>query len=897
MVGRLLTWCKQHLHPGDIVLVLCAMPLLISLGTSIDPAYPGLLRTYGDGTATIWSCLLLIPLMTRRRMPQASALAFVGIVVAHLLLGPSLILSDGFALVLLFTVIAYGDPRHTRSFILLAFVMAVFATTINVWAVNVGALLNQGQGIGAATNGSCSTLYMSGMTAGCSAILLKDWLTLFLLMAVCLVSCIVIGYWQRARIRIVRMLQERNASIEAREAEERRIAMLAERARIARDMHDMVAHTLSIVIVQSDGGRYAAAHNPVLARDTMETIRGEATRALHNMASLLGVLDTTEDAGYEDVDRLVLQARAASPHNTITRTIHGAPRSSALGAATGAALYRVVQEALSNIRKYAGTPVSVHIREEWDPQGLHLTIRDNGQGSAAANDAHTPGFGLMGMRERVTAAHGSMSAGPCDHGGFLVSVEVPYTTSAPAWGAAAASTADSDIATTATTGAEAGTNAATRAEAATANGPTRMRAADSANSGNSASTTRIRVVRSGGPAGLNTRVSGRSGDRSSDRVSDKSGGRLHTGASTKATRYDTIDTDAPAAISSWLRMLTYRHRPIPSYADTGTARPTNCVERLSQWAQQHYLAVDTITTMGLIIGFVALNLLVGPTRIDSQLGDTHTPRVLAALASIVTLLPLTLRRYAPELSAACMALLSAFQLFFFGSIGFDDIFVLLSIYSVIMYGSKHARRWVLPAVVANSLLVGITLFVEGKGLHSIAAALLLNRPAAHDRSLGGLLASSIILGTITLVMCVGTIAWALWSRSRGANALVLQLREEALREEQEKQRILAANLERNRISTGIQAEVNATLNGVLNQANAGLQMLELHTMQGDETPPEDIVAAFEQIGSQGRIALAHMRRLLGMLRETGVSDGDDEHQHAMALHPVAAMEDDPVPHD
>lgn len=111
----------------------------------------------------------------------------------------------------------------------------------------------------------------------------------FIMFTLVLATTLVAALWQRARQHTIRMLGERNAAIAAREQEEKLIAASAERARIARDMHDIVAHTLSIIIIQSDGGRYAATHDVQLARSTMDTIRHEAEHAMHDMKQLLGV--------------------------------------------------------------------------------------------------------------------------------------------------------------------------------------------------------------------------------------------------------------------------------------------------------------------------------------------------------------------------------------------------------------------------------------------------------------------------------------------------------------------------------------------------------------------------------------------------------------------------------
>ena len=130
---------------------------------------------------------------------------------------------------------------------------------------------------------------------------------------VCIISTVIVAFWQRARLATVRMMRERHEAIAARDQDERDIAALAERARIARDMHDVVAHTLSIIIVQSDGGRYAGTHDPAVARNTMETIRHESERALHDMQRLLGVFGGSPHADYNDIGNLVEQARNVPP--------------------------------------------------------------------------------------------------------------------------------------------------------------------------------------------------------------------------------------------------------------------------------------------------------------------------------------------------------------------------------------------------------------------------------------------------------------------------------------------------------------------------------------------------------------------------------------------------------
>ena len=166
-----------------------------------------------------------------------------------------------------------------------------------------------------------------------------------------------------------------------------------------------------------------------------------------------------------------------------------------------------------------------------------------------------------------------------------------------------------------------------------------------------------------------------------------------------------------------------------------------------------------------------------------------------------------------------------------------------------------------------------------------------SRPAYSLAATPAAFASAIMFMVISLALCISATAMARWSRSSGSNALVLQAREEALRAEQAKQRILAANMERDRISESIRSEVTMTLTSVIDQAVAGLRMLDDCERHGEQPSSEAISEAFAAIGSQGRAALAHMRKLLGVLRETGFSDeAHRQEQPGMQLRPAASLD-------
>jgi signal transduction histidine kinase len=204
-----------------------------------------------------------------------------------------------------------------------------------------------------------------------------------------------------------------------------RIAVDEERARIARELHDIVSHAVSLIAVQADAAEAALDHDPGLARRPLATVRSSAHEALDEMRRLLGVL-RADGAGPEreplpglaEVGALVADARAAGVEAELS--VEGQPRPLAQSLELSA--YRIVQEALANARRHArGAPVSVRVA--WLPDALRLEVRDRGQGPSGppAADAH----GLLGMRERVRLHRGELRAGAAPGGGFEVVATLP----------------------------------------------------------------------------------------------------------------------------------------------------------------------------------------------------------------------------------------------------------------------------------------------------------------------------------------------------------------------------------------------------------------------------------------------------------------------------------------
>jgi signal transduction histidine kinase len=232
----------------------------------------------------------------------------------------------------------------------------------------------------------------------------------------------------RTRTQLTEELHEAAArEQEARELDAQRAAA-DERRRIAREMHDVVAHSVSVMVVQAGGARRILARDPERAVAAAEQIERTGREALAEMRRLLGVLHREDDAHdarapqptMAGVDALVARAREAGL--PVELHVEGARRS--LPAGLDLAAFRVVQEGLTNALKYAGSaPTDVHVR--WRERTLELEILDRGPGPARDRFDGGGGHGLVGMRERVKLYGGELEAGRRRGGGFRIHAKLP----------------------------------------------------------------------------------------------------------------------------------------------------------------------------------------------------------------------------------------------------------------------------------------------------------------------------------------------------------------------------------------------------------------------------------------------------------------------------------------
>ena len=233
-----------------------------------------------------------------------------------------------------------------------------------------------------------------------------------------------LGTTARARRDRIAMLEERAL----RHAEEEQAAATRERERIAREMHDILAHSVSMIAIQAEGGSAVVRSDPGRAERVFDTIAGTARDTLAQLRRVLGVLRSqdTDRRPLPGLDALPALAAGVRDAGLEVRLEEDGP-ARPVPPDLAATAYRIVQESLTNVVKHAGAG-TVLVRVRWDEGALRLEVSDDGRGAAdgAANGSGGGGHGLTGMRERVTAAGGELIYGPrADGTGFRVAATLP----------------------------------------------------------------------------------------------------------------------------------------------------------------------------------------------------------------------------------------------------------------------------------------------------------------------------------------------------------------------------------------------------------------------------------------------------------------------------------------
>jgi signal transduction histidine kinase len=393
-IGQGRVWLDRALDPviAALVFALSLPPLLNLYDCACTPA-----PAWGIGVLAA-QCL---PLVGRRRWPLASTLACGTATVAYTVSGlpePPVVYAG---LVAVYSVAAHASRRR-----------ALFAAAVTVVAIAVALLFDT------------------------SPVDLDEALVTYLLFC----TAWLLGNGVRDRRERTGELEERAAALERTRAAEAERAVVQERNRIARELHDVVAHHVSMMVVQAEAGPVALQRDPARAVESFETISATGKQALGEMRRLLGVLRTdpadrlTPQPGVGDVPALVDRVRATGLD--VQLRIAGQVRK--LTPAVDLSAFRLLQEALTNVVRHAGAD-RASVLLEYQPDALHLEVLDDGagaDGSGASGDgsangsAAGGGHGLLAMRERVRLLSGSVVVGPRSTGGWAVRARLPLDESA-----------------------------------------------------------------------------------------------------------------------------------------------------------------------------------------------------------------------------------------------------------------------------------------------------------------------------------------------------------------------------------------------------------------------------------------------------------------------------------
>jgi signal transduction histidine kinase len=253
------------------------------------------------------------------------------------------------------------------------------------------------------------------------------WFAMFVILVI-FAFCWVLGEFVGARRAYLNEMEARLRLLEQERDHQAKIAVAEERTRIARELHDVVAHAVSVMVVQADGAAYAVNSNPELAERAVKTISSTGREALTELRRLLGVLrsedntdERTPQPGAGSLDELAERVRLVGL--PVRLKLKG--ELDDLPAGIGLGIYRIVQEALTNTLKHAGAGASALVKVTRVGPNVELDISDDGFGTPHQLVGISGGNGLIGMRERANVFGGSLDAGPQPGGGWHVHAVLP----------------------------------------------------------------------------------------------------------------------------------------------------------------------------------------------------------------------------------------------------------------------------------------------------------------------------------------------------------------------------------------------------------------------------------------------------------------------------------------
>jgi len=376
---------------GDTLLaaLIAVFDLLIYIARVVEPA--------NQPRPEAWYVTLplivgtVAPIVFRRRYPITAAYLALGIGVVHSLLEIG-IASTFTGCIALYTLVAYVSRRAALLYL---------AVTLVIGLVQLP--LQQPE----------------------------NWVVGLIIVTLALAFSWALGEFNGARRAYNAEVEQRLRLLETERDQQARIAVGEERARIARELHDVVAHAVSVMVVQADGAAYAVRSQPELAERAVETISSTGREALTELRRLLGVLrseetvdERTPQPGTQSLSDLAARVRTVGlpVQLDIVGNVDDLP------AGVGLGIYRIVQEALTNSLKHAGSGSSAVVRVERVGDRVDLSIVDNGHRTNGTLVGVSGGNGLIGMRERALVFGGTLEAGPRPAGGWQVRATLPIGT-------------------------------------------------------------------------------------------------------------------------------------------------------------------------------------------------------------------------------------------------------------------------------------------------------------------------------------------------------------------------------------------------------------------------------------------------------------------------------------
>jgi signal transduction histidine kinase len=410
---------------AGLALVLAAASLLLGADLFLhSPINSKIINMFGSEPAwrqhVLWWWLAAAPtaiaLLIRRRWPLPAFLLAAASASAHLL-DPGLprLPIDLAAVITLYTLASLARSRRVGAAALAVALVALYALCLTI-ALGIGQP-------GAARDKQ-TTLLASPWQSGLLAAALSAAAVPALLLGIAWAA----GDNTRTRRQYLTTLERRAADLEREQDQRAALAVAAERARITRELHDVVAHGISVMVVQAQGAAAALQRHPDRTAVALTNVIDTGRTSLAEMRRLLDIArrdprdgqQLTPQPGIGALPALIEQIRDTG--TPVILNVEGAPVS--LPAGVDLSAYRIVQEALTNTLKHAGTGASAIVRLAFQTTQLEIDVADDGRGSAAGGPT-ADGNGLRGIAERVEALGGSLRAGPRTGGGFAIHALLP----------------------------------------------------------------------------------------------------------------------------------------------------------------------------------------------------------------------------------------------------------------------------------------------------------------------------------------------------------------------------------------------------------------------------------------------------------------------------------------